>query len=105
MRAGHPRTDDRLSMRSERDIPGGGPRRTLTDRLEVHVSATVAMAAAVAVVLLLGKVGHERLRREDHRRDGGRVLERGARHLGSIHDAVLEHVAILALERVESLAL
>src|SRR3954452_6923567 len=78
----------------------GGCRRRTEDPLEVHSSAVVVAAAAVAALVLLRHVGHERLGRQDHRRDRGRVLESGSRHLRGIHDAGLEQVAVLALERV-----
>src|SRR3954469_19467703 len=68
--------------------------------LEVHPSAVIVPAGAVAALVLLRHVGHERLGREDHRRDRGRILERGPGDLGGIHDARLEQVAVLALERV-----
>src|SRR4249919_495907 len=68
--------------------------------LEVHSPAAVVVAAAVPGRLLRGHVGHERLGRQDHRRDRSRVLERGSGHLGGIDDAGLEQVAVLTLERV-----
>jgi len=91
------------TKRQDPDVPGRGPVLRAMERLEVHVSATVAMAAAVAVVLLLGKVGHERLRREDHRRDGRRVLERGAVTLAASTMPCSNMSAVFALERVEAL--
>ena len=63
--------------------------------LEVHPAAVV-VAAAGAGLLLLRDVGDQRLRRQDHRGDGGGVLERGAGDLGRVDDALLEEVAVLA---------
>src|SRR5262245_61734188 len=74
-----------------------------TGGLEVHPSAMV-VARARAGLLLLRDVGHERLRREDHRGDGGGVLERRAGHFGGVDDALAEHVAVLAAEGVVALA-
>ena len=53
-----------------------------------------------AAAVLLGDVGDERLGGQDHRRDRGGVLEGGAGHLGGVHDALLEHVAVLVAEGV-----
>src|SRR5690349_5149920 len=84
--------------------PGGcGSRELRNDELEVHPSAVVVTAARTGLVLLRD-VGHERLRREDHRGDGGGVLERRAGDLGGVDDAACEQVAVLALEGVVALA-
>src|SRR4026208_1399414 len=62
-------------------------------------------APACGRLLLLRDVRDQRLRRQDHRSDGSGVLERRAGHLGGVDDALAEHVAVLALEGVEALAL
>src|SRR4051812_23268994 len=81
------------------------PRRAVpAGRLEVHVAA-VAMATSRHRVLLLRNVRDERLGRQDHRRDRGRVLERRTGDLGRVDDALVEHVPVLALEGIEALAL
>src|SRR3712207_3564852 len=72
-------------------------------RSEVHVAA-VAVTGASSRLLLLRNVRDERLRRQDHRRDRGRVLEGRARDLRRVDDAAREEVAVLALEGVEALA-
>src|SRR4029077_13185378 len=74
------------------------------DLLEVHPAAVVVTAARSPGRCLLGDVGDERLRRQDHRRDRSRVLERRPGDLGRVDDALLEHVAVLALEGVEAMA-
>ena len=66
--------------------------------------AAVAVATAGAGGLLLRDVRDQRLGRQDHRRDRGRVLEGGPRHLAGVHDPLLEHVAVLAAERVVAVA-
>jgi len=55
-----------------------------------------------AGLLLLRQVGDKRLRREDHRGDGRGILEGRPRDLGGVHDALLEYVAVVALEGVEA---
>src|SRR5450759_1133487 len=66
--------------------------------LEVHLPA-VAVATAGGL-LLLRDVGDESLGGQDHLGDGGCVLKGGAGHLGGVHDALCEHVTVLALEGV-----
>src|ERR1035437_8441875 len=90
-----------VASRRERGAAGRWP---LSGLLVVHVLAVPA-ATGGRGLLLLRQVSDERLRREDHRRDRGGVLERRAGHLGSVDDALLEHVAVLALEGVEALTL
>ena len=46
--------------------------------------------------VLLGALGHEGLGGEDQARDGGRVLQGRAGHLGRVHDALGDQVAELA---------
>src|SRR6266853_711794 len=95
-----PGTDEGPSRRRE------GPSSWLrVSDLEVHVSAAaVTVATGSACGLLLGDVRDQRLRRQDHRRDRGRVLEGGPGHLAGVHDPLLEHVAILVAERVVAVA-
>ena len=50
--------------------------------------------------VLLGQVGDEDFGGEDHRGDGGRVLERAAHNLHRVDDAVFEHVGELAAQHV-----
>src|ERR1700675_667392 len=86
--------------------PGAFAASSVRNGLEVHPSAAaVAVIATAGVALvLLRHVRDERFRRQDHGRNGGRVLERRARHLGGIDDPLLEEVAVLALERVVAVA-
>src|SRR3990172_7000551 len=94
----------RLSACPEREVLWRGRQRTLTDPLEVHVpAAAMAVATGGTGPLLLGHVGHERLRREHHAADRSGVLKGGAGHLDGVHDALFEHVAVLALEGVEAM--
>src|SRR4051812_25163593 len=72
--------------------------------LEVHL-ARVTVTTAGGGLLLLGDVGHERLGREDHRRDRRRILERRSGDLRRVDDALREEVAVLAGEGIEALAL
>src|SRR6266536_118504 len=51
-------------------------------------------------VLLLGPLGDHRLRRDQQPRNGSRILQRGADHLGRVNDALGNQVAVLALLRV-----
>src|SRR6476469_4212279 len=73
-----------------------------SSRLERLVIKIAAITAAIGGErrLLFRDVRDERLRRQDHRGDGGGVLERGAGHLGGVDDALLEEVAVLAGEGV-----
>src|SRR4029453_1665410 len=91
------------SVPIERGAHWRGRQRTGREPLEVHPAAVV-VARARARLLLLGGVGNARLGRQDHGRDRGRVLERRAGDLGGIDDAGLEHVAVIALERVVPVA-
>src|SRR5437899_3992713 len=50
--------------------------------------------------VLLGHLGHHRLRGDEQARDGGRALERSANHLGRIDDALADQVTVLAGLRV-----
>src|SRR6266511_3076669 len=85
------------------DPNGPGAFVVLRLGLEVHIPA-VAGAGAGWRRPLLRDVRDERLRRQDHGRDGRGVLERRAGHLGRVDDAALEHVDVLALEGVEAVA-
>src|ERR671930_1180955 len=67
--------------------------------LEVHVAAAARHGRGL---LLLRLVGHHRLGGEEQAGDGGRVLQRGADHLGRVDDPRLEHVAVLAGGRVQA---
>src|SRR5690242_9622213 len=51
-------------------------------------------------LLLLRDVGDQRLGGEDHGGDGGGVLQGGARHLGGVNHAGLDHVLGLVVEHV-----
>src|SRR6266540_980939 len=95
-----------LPPRIEEPRPMARALRLLPVRgLEVHVSAAVAVAAGARTrLLLLGEVGDEGLGGQDHRRDRRRVLERRTGDLASVDDALQEHVAVLALERIVAAA-
>ena len=62
----------------------------------------MSVRTAGGCLLLLGEIGHQRLRGQDHGRDGGRVLEGRTGHLGRVDDARREHVPVLALEGVKA---
>src|SRR6476661_4789414 len=70
-------------------------------RSSVAVAVTVATGSGV---LVLGLVDDERVGREDHRRDGLGVAQRGAGDLDRVDDAGRDEVAVLARGRVEALA-
>src|SRR6476661_6047514 len=70
-------------------------------RSSVAVAVTVAAGSGV---LVLGLVDDERVGREDHRRDGLGVAQRGAGDLDRVDDAGRDEVAVLARGRVEALA-
>src|SRR6478735_1722164 len=93
----------RLSAVCERTPCVSGRWRTWQDPLEVH-PPTVLVAAASAGLLLLGHVRDQRLRRQNHGRDGGCVLQCRAGDLGGVDDPLLEEVAVLALECVVAVA-
>src|SRR6478736_5191624 len=91
----------RLPADSERVTYVGGRGCTWEDPLEVHPSTTTVVVAATGPGRLLHRqVRDERFGRQDHRGDGGGVLERRAGDLGGIDDAGLEQVAVLAPECV-----
>src|SRR6478736_2731508 len=91
----------RLPADSERVTYVGGRGCTWEDPLEVHPSTTAVVVAATGPGRLLHRqVRDERFGRQDHRGDGGGVLERRAGDLGGIDDAGLEQVAVLATEGV-----
>src|SRR5664279_5469468 len=94
------RSAEDVASRRERGAGGRGP---LSRPLVVHVPAIPAAAGGNGL-LLLRQVGDEGLGREDHGGDRGGVLERRAGHFGSIHDALLEHVPVLAFQGIEALA-
>ncbi len=66
------------------------------------VHATMPPGGMPARSLGLGLVGDHGLGGEHHGRDGRGVLDRGARHLGRIDDALGDHVDVLAGEDVEA---
>src|SRR6478752_6815827 len=70
-------------------------------RSSVAVAVTVATGSGVLVLRL---VDDERVGREDHRRDGLGVAQRGAGDLDRVDDAGRDEVAVLARGRVEALA-
>src|SRR4029079_19813791 len=82
---------------------GGWSREGSRVGLEVHPAAVI-VAATGPGLLLGGEVRDERLGGEHHGGDRCGVLERGSGHLGGVHDAAVEEVAVLALERVVALA-
>ena len=53
----------------------------------------------------LGFIGHQRLGGQHHAGDAGGVLQSGAGHLGGIHDAAGDHVAVLLLVGVKAVAI
>src|SRR5438093_8020127 len=55
--------------------------------------------------LLLRDLGDEAVRRQHHRGDAHRVLERRPRDLHRVDDALLDHIAVVARSRVIALAL
>src|SRR6266540_6678085 len=69
--------------------------------LEVHVPAA-AHASGHGGSGLLRLLGHQRLGGQEQAGDGSGVLERRPRHLRGVHDARLEHVAVVALGRVQT---
>src|SRR2546421_4882254 len=56
-------------------------------------------------LLLLGNVGDERLGRQQHGGNTGRVLQRRTGDLGRVDDPGLDHVGVLALVGIEALTL
>src|SRR6476659_647315 len=70
-------------------------------RSSVAVAVTVATGSGVLVLRL---VDDERVGREDHRRDGLGVAQRGAGDLDRVDDTGRDEVAVLARGRVEALA-
>src|SRR5687767_3143036 len=80
----------------------GGSRRAVTRWL--HHPAHVGHAAAVAPVLL-GRLGDDRLGREDVLGDRRGVLQRRAGHHRRVDDAGVHQVLDLAALRVEAVAL
>src|SRR3546814_9620903 len=72
--------------------------------LEAHAThaahAAHVRSAAVAVLLLLGRVGDHGLGRDQQARDRRGILQRRAHDLGRVDDAGLEHVHVLAVLRI-----
>src|SRR5690606_21980001 len=64
----------------------------------------VAAAGHGGRLLLLGDLGDDRLRRQQHAGDTGRVLQRGAGHLGRVHDPRLHHIDDFLGHGVEAVA-
>src|SRR5207244_11722803 len=69
--------------------------------LHVH-SAHAARRAAVAVLLLLRSLRNHDLGREQQSRHRGGVLQRQARHLGRIEDALFEQIPDRKSSRLNS---
>src|SRR4051812_12826114 len=83
--------------------PAVSPRRGLDgskgsgrDLHHARAAAMAVAAAAAARLLLLRTLGDEGLGGEEERRDGRRVLERGAHDLGRVDDAGVHQVLELA---------
>jgi len=61
-----------------------------------HAAHAAAGRAACRGLVLLRQLGHDAFGREEQAADGGRVLQRGAGHLGRVDDAGLDQVGIFA---------
>ena len=59
------------------------------------------LATGGAGLLLLGDVGDERLRRQHHGCDRGRVLEGGAGDLAGVHDALISTCAEVSSSAID----
>jgi len=71
--------------------------------LEVHAAHAAAGGhAAGARAALLGQFGDHGFGGDQESRDGGRVLDRRANHLGRVDDALGDQVAVFAGLRVEA---
>src|SRR5207245_2512279 len=95
------RVPDRAASVRRRPGPSCGPGLAYRDgtprwRLVVHPAA----AGHRGSLVLLRKVRDERLRGEDHRRNRGTVLQRGAGHLRRVDDAGLHEIDDLVLDHV-----
>src|SRR5262249_3198675 len=79
---------------------GGRPERAPagSPRLEVHVTA----AGSGRSLLLLRLLHDDGLGREEQTSDGGRILNRRARHLRRVDDPGLEHVDVIARRSVQA---
>src|SRR5947209_3470621 len=71
-------------------------------RRELHAVVHVVAAAGRWRGLLLGLLNDQGLRREDKRRDGGRILQGGAGHFDRVDDAGGNHIAVVLGGRVEA---
>ena len=96
------------SSRIERPGIAAGPFFFLSsERLDLEIHTTHAAHAAAtrrhaATCVLLRHFGHHGFGGDQQRRNGGRVLDRHANHLGRVDDALGDQVAVFAGLRVEA---
>src|SRR4051795_9982897 len=82
----------------------GGDRVDRSPPLRSGLEVLHASTRHAAAPILLGLVGDDGLGGEEQRRDGRRVLQRRAGHLGRVDDALGDQVDVLAGRGVEAVA-